>query len=374
MFRRTVAILGLFLVPGIRANLYAYTHRSHSVTFQSSGMTYWYIPLRGRAGWRSHAAAMNDRGDVAGWCEIERSHKMHRTACLWTHGVRIDIRPPAGFEKSEAWGINNRGDVVGFCSTSFVRVRAFIWKRGTMTLLQTPEYAVTRAYAINDQGDVAGDFMNSAAIGAFPCRWQKGALQQFGLTDGYFMGGANTINARGQCAGSEGDSDIGPETACAWMEARPALVGPPDAYSSTATAINKDGHIVGNSVGKDHRRRAFEWRHGRSTFLHARGEDCTATGMNDLGDIVGSAGHRAVLFRDGEAVDLNGVAVLPRGVRLSEAVAVSGSGGIACNGSKGACVLMRIGPQAMPCQGSRVNGLGKRAVWDKLSNRTIQTH
>jgi probable HAF family extracellular repeat protein len=78
-------------------------------------------------------------------------------AVLWHDGTTTDLGTLGG-SRSFATAISDRGQIVG-ASTDVRGVQhGFVWQNGTMTRLPSPTgYARTRAVAINDRNQIAGD-------------------------------------------------------------------------------------------------------------------------------------------------------------------------------------------------------------------------
>ncbi|MGO8670835.1 MAG: hypothetical protein ACLQVD_05660 [Capsulimonadaceae bacterium] len=102
----------------------------------------------------AEAQCMNERGDIAGICEVApgQSH-----ACLWRDGKAIDLGALPGDSASRAVDMNSDDVVVGVSGFK----NAFVWKDGAMTALRDvisppPPWTPSQATAINDKGQIAG--------------------------------------------------------------------------------------------------------------------------------------------------------------------------------------------------------------------------
>lgn len=119
--------------------------------------------LRGLSGRPTSLRSINDHGDIAGG-EASRGGQPYQ-ALLWSHGrVRAlgalaAPAPGAHDPTGIANGINNAGRVVGeswWMGTAVVPL-PFLWDRGVMTRLPTPDVRPTgSARAVNDHGLVVG--------------------------------------------------------------------------------------------------------------------------------------------------------------------------------------------------------------------------
>jgi probable HAF family extracellular repeat protein len=111
------------------------------------------------------AAAINARGQIAGWSDLANDTALCTPAChafLWTKsgGLR-DLGVLPGDQNSLAYGINDQGQVVGQSIDAAGNSRAFIWQNGTMTDLNTltapgSPYLLF-AGDINDEGEITGE-------------------------------------------------------------------------------------------------------------------------------------------------------------------------------------------------------------------------
>ncbi|WP_447006777.1 hypothetical protein ACRAKI_10050 [Saccharothrix isguenensis] len=95
------------------------------------------------------AQALNERGDAVGWSVGADGFQR---AVLWpADGKEVDLGVPA---PSEAIAINERGDVVGV--TSDGSSRAFLWRAGRVTYLDSLGGTYSAPVAINNHGVVVG--------------------------------------------------------------------------------------------------------------------------------------------------------------------------------------------------------------------------
>lgn len=101
---------------------------------------------------------INNAGQVAGDSEIDGDVDHH--AFLYSNGTMLDLGTLGG-ANSSAWGLNNLGHVVGVASDAAGEDRAYLWKDGVMTDLNTllpasSGWQLTGAYFIDDYGHIAG--------------------------------------------------------------------------------------------------------------------------------------------------------------------------------------------------------------------------
>ncbi len=109
----------------------------------------------------NHACAINNRGQVVGHSELLNDTTFH--GFLWTRetGMR-DLGTLTGDYASVALNINDGGEVVGASLSATFSSRAFLWKKGRMTDLNTLVVAnpsrlnLLQASAINSRGEIVG--------------------------------------------------------------------------------------------------------------------------------------------------------------------------------------------------------------------------
>jgi probable HAF family extracellular repeat protein len=206
---------------------------------------------------------------------------------LTTYTVDLGELPGRAF--SEASDINASGHVVGTASTQFGESRAFIWRNGVMTDLGTLE-GDSKAYGINDAGQVVGEF--SAQTSATTYAW-RAFLVTPEDTDG---NGAPDRWFRDSNA--DGKNDL--------MRNLGTTGG--NTSHSVASDVNNLGQVVG-SVWTSSTSRAFRWQNGVMTDMGTfGGQRSSASAINDAGQIVGwfsSAGQsRAFIWKAGVVTDL----------------------------------------------------------------------
>jgi probable HAF family extracellular repeat protein len=106
------------------------------------------------------AWGINNRGQVIGVSDLAGDATFH--AFLWTRATGMDdLCTLSGDVASSASGMNDEGEVVGLSLDANFNGRAFLWRRGTMTDLNTlipansPLFLLS-ACSINCRGEITG--------------------------------------------------------------------------------------------------------------------------------------------------------------------------------------------------------------------------
>ncbi|HEX5495344.1 MAG TPA: hypothetical protein VFX70_12300 [Mycobacteriales bacterium] len=198
------------------------------------------------------------------------------------------------------------------------------------------------AYQLLDLGDLGGsttplDMNDRDQVVGFsaghPFLWD-GRMKRL-PTLGGLRGRAEAINEQGVVAGAAA-TRAGPWHASLWRDGRITDLGTLGGASSEAVALNGHGQVAGWSLTTDGETHPFLWQDGVMTDLGRSGEQYTIAGIDDRGDVVGSASSgtgaqfsvRAVLWRPGHEVEL------APGTD-SRAVAVNGPGQVVVNAFSG---------------------------------------
>jgi probable HAF family extracellular repeat protein len=162
----------------------------------------------------SAATALNDRGQVvgiSGICDraIGRFSAIH--AVLWQNGKVIDIGNLGGVAWNTPMSVNEHGDVVGFSNTSSAAgggfaAHAFLWTRrdGIRDLGTLPGDSTSQALGINERREIVG----TSCDASFSCRaflWRDGVMTDLNtLVASDYHGTlitANDINQSGRITG-----------------------------------------------------------------------------------------------------------------------------------------------------------------------------
>jgi probable HAF family extracellular repeat protein len=138
-----------------------YLVENHALLWEKDGSVHDLGNLGGTGGIAgNHACALNNHGRVVGHSQLPNNATFH--GFLWTRetGMR-DLHTLPGDSMSLALAINDGGEVVGASLDANFSPRAFVWKNGVMTDLNT----ITRtnsglylllAYSVNSRGEIVG--------------------------------------------------------------------------------------------------------------------------------------------------------------------------------------------------------------------------
>lgn len=220
----------------------------------------------------------------------------------------VDMGVPDGGISSYATGINPDGVVVGFYSTPAFSQRAYVYSGGVMSDLGTLGGAISSATAINRHGRIVGFAETTqGALHAYSYRGD-GLKDLDPRYEGSEMA-AWALNGRGEVVGAKGLSS--PSMAFVHHNGLLTELGTLGGTSSVATGINDSGQIIGSaSTADDVENHAFVYQNGTMTDLGTLGGTYSgATGINASGQIVGYSSMadeslHAFLFTNGLMQDL----------------------------------------------------------------------
>jgi uncharacterized membrane protein len=316
-------------------------------------------------------SGVNDAGAAVGDCPVDDAGPTGGSRVLrWDGGQSAPTVLPVlssnrlGAADGFGYGINNSGAVVGsmfkydYPALTGPPVPVLWPANGTsavgLGLLSggTGGYA----HAINDRGDVVGytDSTISGGRGQRAVRWSAGgttatALEFLGTSSssGQTFGTANAINSGGVVVGSVNDyrpGGTGQARAVRWAAGGTAVFAlpifpPGDLVNkmTSANAINDAGTIVGSAsfytdftLVETH---AARWSADGATITDLGIGN--ALGINSVGDAVGYASNRPVLWPAGATtpIDLNSVIDPGNGWTLGSATDISDTGIIVGLGS-----------------------------------------
>ena len=318
--------------------------------------TYAIVDLGTLGGDSSEAAGINGSSQIVGW-STTADGATH--GFLYSGGTMTDLGTLPGGSASYATGINDQGQVVGYGGSRFNGdpmfldiVSGFIWREGTMqplTSLYCPctfnrRYGADLAHAINAGGQVVGE---SETVRGYSVRhaalWQSPTqVEDIGGGAGdWSISRAYGINESGEVVGDFAQ-DAGRLTppfdrrAFLWQAGvRQDLGTLPGHTSSQALGISATGQAIGWSGGTDGAQsHAVLWENGQAQDLGTLPGDVAsqALGINAAGQVVGWSGSRAFLWQGGIMSDLNGLIPPDSGWVLARAAAINDRGDIVGTG------------------------------------------
>ncbi len=348
----------------------------------------------------STAASINDRGWATGGAVMADAN-VHAT--LWL-GTALDLGTLGGPNSNIAWpNPNEYGELAGIaetakpdpfnenwsCSGFFPAVThnvclGFTWQWGALTPL--PTLGGTNGYAasLNNWGEVVGwaETSKHDATCVAPQVFQFEAviwgpapseIRQLAPYPGDPDSAATAINDRHQVVGISGkcDNAIGEfsaKHALLWENGQPIDLGNFGGVAwNTPTALNDEGTVVGfadlpgdesgalNPIG-------FIWtnaHHIQKLAPYPGDANSLAWGVNERGQVVGQSidangNSRAVLWQNGQAVDLNALIPADSPVYLTLANDINDRGEISGQGclvENGACSSVTPAILLIPTEG-----------------------
>jgi len=252
--------------------------------------------------WESMAFGINDSGQVVGYSAPFQQDL--GTAFLWENGTMTSLGTLGG-DHSGAYAINNAGQVVGRSrtATGSYDSQAFLWENGSMTNLGTLGGDRSVAYDINNNGIVVGlSDVSGTDYHAFI--WQNDSMDSLGTLGGD-LSRAYAVNDSEQVVGTADDSQNEQYSFIWENETMLPLLG----NDSFAFDINETGQIAGDykTPGYPSYRHAYLWENGSLTDLGtlSGSNSSSATAINNSGQIVGISDYTAFIWENGTITDLN---------------------------------------------------------------------
>lgn len=290
-------------------------------------------------------SGINNAGFVVGTGKVDGNHPH---AVLYSHGQLRDIGILPNEDASYATGINDLGQVVGYSEPlsqpPFRKTHAFLYNRGQLQDLGTflGNYD-SYAYAIDNAGQIVGTTCCSSGSGAF--LFSNGNVRNLGFLPGGSVSAAHAINREGQAAGYS-SSSTQPDQAVLFDNGKVQDLGISSTLGyrySMARGINRKGQIVGLMFNQNESENyhAFLYSKGKLQDLSTTNFPTGAAyGINNAGLVVGSAqtvsGKTvAVLYDDGQLLDLNTLISPIPGLVLDGAWGINNMGKIISSGRYG---------------------------------------
>lgn len=218
------------------------------------------IDLGNLGGDNTTAEAVNDNGEVVG---ASTDSSGDNQAFAWTPSGGMTDLGTLGGSFSVALGVNNSGQVVGYSSLpGDAVVHPFLWSSGVMTDLGSPNSSFTETfgYAINDNGEVAGEANsagNNCPCDAFVWTPSSGMVDLGSLSPGAASASITTGSARGR-----------PD-----RRAKGASKGGAPTANSGASAVNDLGQAAGHSTTSTGQTHAILWSPAPTTVRVASSRD-----------------------------------------------------------------------------------------------------
>jgi probable HAF family extracellular repeat protein len=290
--------------------------------------TSWTVTDLGGAGRGNESLAygINADGMVAGtdFVEPERLSANSRAAVYRDGAWQVLPDTRAG---AVGDAINARGDVAGFVTMLDADgqpriAHPALWRKGKLLDLGTLGGNAGIASSVNDKNRVVGSSTTGTEIGApnHAFLWKSGKMTDLGLLPEGNAAMALGINNREQVVGTA-EAGQGQTHAVLSEHGHVTDLGTlPGGEISGATAID-DGQIVGYSPAepgianvRGDGVHAVRWDHGTIVDLGPlrKGRHALAADVDSAGDVVGAPTTKpveqdihAVLWRDGEAINLN---------------------------------------------------------------------
>lgn len=210
-----------------------------------------------------------------------------------TDGYRVIPLGSLGGDLGRAQGINDRNQVVGTSRDASGDLRAFLWRNGSMDELPGLGGSFSGANDINNRGVVVGE-AETAARDVHAVLWRNGEPVDLGTLSGSFSQ-ALAVNERGLVVGAaeNGTGELVPFVASRGrIRELPVPAGTDAAW---AFGVNDRGDIVGSAVGEFFLpdfvlQVALLWpRGGDVVVLASPCQESGAFGINNRGHIVGGA-------------------------------------------------------------------------------------
>ncbi len=303
----------------------------------------------------SFALDVNESAQVTGNARYTNANsRLH--AFAWDREIIRDLGYLTnGVEFSRSYAINDAGIIVGESDNDISK--AFLWDGTNLVQLGTLGGASAVAHDINNAGEIVGASSNGSASRPYK-RDAMGVMHDLGTLLGTTnsSGRAWGINQSGAVVGLSRNAANTTSQATLWIGGSISNLGSlaGGAFFSQAYAINDNHVVVGSSVvGKvsptssTDLNHAFVWQNGVMTdlgahpsntnFVHSEAKD-----INNAGEIVGytarlfsspTSGGAAMLWRNGEAIDLNTLVPPGSGWVLQSAEGINERGDIVGYGS-----------------------------------------
>lgn len=267
--------------------------------------------------------SINNSGDVVG---SYYSYLFGAQAILW-HGNSVSILPNPQNTQASAAVINSSDQVAGYVRSNGDQMSLVEWQGGSLSYLGIQGGLETSVRGINDANHLVGT-MSDGKGGEEAFLWENGSTQTlpFGLG---LQSTAAAINNKDQIVGEVSNPKTGFADSFLYDSRTGAMKGLgylPGSSESWATSVNDLGQVMGNSEWPESPTyatfRGFLWQGGTMTALTAGGpgNGDMPLAINNLSQVVGFGlfssieDQRAVIWKDGQRIDLN--TLIPAGTPL----------------------------------------------------------
>jgi probable HAF family extracellular repeat protein len=290
----------------------------------------------------SSGDAINDAGEATG---LLRPIPSASIGFLWKNGTMQVLQGIV--YHTYVHDINSTAQVVGETINSgeipIPPFRASLWSNNTIKDLGTFESkGSSYAYGINDAGYIVGGASKNEYLHAV--LWDQVTMKDLGTLEGYTNSMAHAINEAGQIVGNVSksiDSNF-ISHATLWDKGIIKDLGTLKGYTNSyASDINSKGQIVGYATNYYHNKetsRAFLWDKGKMKSLGTLGgNNSWAYSINNKGQVVGKAlinnEFRPFMWVNGKMRDLNTLITANSGWKITDVKDINNKGQIVGTGS-----------------------------------------
>lgn len=251
---------------------------------------------------------------------------------------------------SMACGINDSGQVIGFSqltdwkSPASTKRGCFLWENGKRNYLGVPEgFRAGKAVAVNNKRQTAGEIWEGTSSHSHACLWDADAVKVFEEPSEFNQSEAISINILGQVlvrAFYSNFQELLEEASqgveVTWADRTETIQKRADAIQEGLDAVLEKASVIPDAAWV-HRQQYFLWQNDKTQAI-----DGLATALNDCGQVVGWTGclsdvkgrktPYALLWQNGELLDLNNFLPPDSGWRLTKASDINNEGQIVGHG------------------------------------------